>query len=56
MSTATIRPGASAQIHSPLFLASFAAFIVASALGVGGVLFSIATGTVQDWVSYWANG
>ena len=42
--------------HSPLFLASFVIFVLVSVVSVSGVAFSIATGTVQDWVSYWAAG
>lgn len=47
---------ASARQHSPVFLACFCLFVAVSLVGVGGVLYSIAAGTVQDWVSYWTTG
>lgn len=56
MSTAAVRSQQTAQKYSAFFLASFGLFVLASILAVCGVAFSIATGTVQDWISYWATG
>lgn len=42
--------------HSLFFLLVFPLFLVTSFVGISGVVYCIATGTVQDWISYWATG